>query len=41
MVCYLVVRARSISRPAMWMLVPYLLGLTFAAYLNIGIALLN
>ncbi|MBR2659070.1 tryptophan-rich sensory protein [Candidatus Saccharibacteria bacterium] len=30
-----------ISKPAFWMLLPYLLWCTFAAYLNCGIAILN
>lgn len=30
-----------ISRPAALMLVPYILWLTFAAYLNLGVAILN
>ena len=31
----------GISMPAFWMLLPYLLWCTFAAYLNCGIAILN
>ena len=31
----------KISRPAFWCLIPYLIWTTFAAYLNIGIAVLN
>lgn len=34
-------KARKISRPAFYCLIPYLLWTTFAAYLNISIALLN
>lgn len=30
-----------ISKPAAWLMVPYLLWVTFAGYLNLGIALLN
>lgn len=32
---------RGISKPAAWLLVPYLLWVTFAGYLNLGIYLLN
>lgn len=31
----------SISKPAAWINIPYLIWLTFAAYLNLGIFLLN
>ena len=31
----------SISKPAMWLLLPYLLWVSFATYLNLGIWLLN
>ncbi|MBF0580357.1 tryptophan-rich sensory protein [Erysipelotrichaceae bacterium RD49] len=41
MIIYLVRKARTISQPAMWAMVPYLLWVTFAAYLNAGIAILN
>lgn len=41
MIIVLIVKARKISVPAMWMLIPYLLWCTFAAYLNAGIAILN
>ena len=30
-----------ISMPAAWLLVPYLVWVTFAGYLNLGVALLN
>lgn len=30
-----------ISKPAMWLLVPYILWVSFASYLNLGIWLLN
>ena len=33
--------ARSLSRPAVWLLVPYLCWTTFAAYLNLRIVALN
>lgn len=36
-----ILRFRSISRPAAWLMVPYLLWILFATYLNIGVALLN
>lgn len=35
------VRFRPISKPAFWLLVPYLLWLLFAAYLNFGFYVLN
>lgn len=41
MIFYLVIRAKNISKTAMWLMIPYLLWLTFAGYLNVGIALLN
>ncbi len=31
----------KVNKAAAWLLVPYLLWVTFAAYLNIGVALLN
>ena len=37
----LMVETYKISKPAFWMLLPYLLWCTFAAYLNCGIAILN
>ena len=37
----LLVFAFKISKPAFWCLLPYLLWTTFAAYLNISIAILN
>ena len=37
----LIIKAFKISRPAFWCLIPYLLWTTFAAYLNISIAILN
>ena len=37
----LIVKTYKISRPAFWCLLPYLLWTTFAAYLNISIAILN
>lgn len=41
MILYMVLKARKISMPAMWMMLPYLLWVTFAGYLNAGIAVLN
>lgn len=41
MIIMLVARSRSLSMAAMWMLVPYLVWTTFAAYLNLGTALMN
>lgn len=37
----LMVKTIKISKPAFYLLLPYLLWCTFAAYLNIGIAMLN
>ncbi|MBR2543869.1 tryptophan-rich sensory protein, partial [Candidatus Saccharibacteria bacterium] len=37
----LLIKAYKISRPAFWCLLPYIIWSTFAAYLNISIALLN
>ena len=33
--------AHKLSRPALYLLIPYLLWTTFAGYLNLGVALLN
>lgn len=41
MVLILIIKTRKISMPAFWMLLPYLIWCTFAAYLNCGIAILN
>ena len=41
LVLALVIVSYKISKPAFWMLLPYLLWCTFAAYLNCGIAILN
>ena len=41
LVLTLVIISYKISKPAFWMLLPYLLWCTFAAYLNVGIAILN
>lgn len=35
------VKAYSVSKTATWLLIPYILWLTFAAYLNMGSYLLN
>lgn len=37
----LIVKAKKLNRAAFWCLLPYLLWTTFAAYLNISIAILN
>ncbi len=36
-----IVRFRGVSRPAAWLLVPYLLWVSFAAYLNYSVWALN
>lgn len=41
MIIFLIIKTRKISTPAFWMLLPYILWCTFAAYLNCGIAILN
>ena len=41
LVLVLIIISYKISKPAFWMLLPYLLWCTFAAYLNCGIAILN
>ena len=41
LVLALIIISHKISKPAFWMLLPYLLWCTFAAYLNCGIAILN
>lgn len=41
LVLFLFVRFRGISDAAGWMILPYLIWLTFAAYLNFGVYLLN
>ncbi len=40
-ILYTLLLFRKISRPAAWLLVPYLLWVTFAGYLNLSIYLLN
>ena len=37
----LMIISYKISKPAFWMLLPYIIWCTFAAYLNCGIAILN
>ena len=37
----IVLLAKKINKVAFWLLLPYLLWATFAAYLNVGVALLN
>ncbi len=41
LVIILMIKTKEISKPAFYMLVPYLLWLLFAGYLNLGIAILN
>ncbi len=41
LIIVLMVKAYGISRPAFWMLLPYIIWCTFATYLNCGIAILN
>lgn len=41
LIIILMAKAYKISRPAFWMLLPYIIWCTFAAYLNCGIAILN
>ena len=41
LVIYTILLFYRISKPAAWLMVPYLLWLTYAAYLNLGIVLLN
>jgi len=41
LIIVLMMKAHRISRPAFWMLLPYIIWCTFAAYLNCGIAILN
>jgi tryptophan-rich sensory protein len=41
MILVTLVRFYRISKPAGYLLIPYLLWVTFAGYLNLGIALLN
>lgn len=40
-VLVLVVRAWSVDRRVSWLLIPYLAWMSFAAYLNAGVAVLN
>jgi len=41
LVLYTILLFYRISKPAAWLMVPYLVWLTYAAYLNLGIVLLN
>ncbi len=41
LIVVLEVKAYKISKPAFYMLLPYLIWCTFAAYLNCGVAILN
>ena len=36
-----VIKFREISKTAAWLMLPYLVWVTFAGYLNLGVALLN
>ena len=40
-ILYMIVIFYRISKPAAYLLIPYLLWVTFAGYLNLGIAILN
>lgn len=40
-ILYTIVLFYRISKPAAYLLIPYLLWVTFAGYLNLGIAILN
>lgn len=41
LILYTIILFFPISKPAAYLLIPYLLWVTFAGYLNLGIALLN
>lgn len=41
LVLYLLIGTFQDNRPAFWLLLPYLVWLTFAAYLNTGVLILN
>jgi tryptophan-rich sensory protein len=41
LILWLIIEAWRLSRPAAWLLVPYLLWVTYAASLNLGVVLLN
>ena len=41
LVFLLILNNRKIDLPAAWLLIPYLIWLTFALYLNIGVYLMN
>lgn len=41
LVLYTILLFYRISKPAAWLMMPYLIWLTYAAYLNLGIVLLN
>ncbi|HVW82424.1 MAG TPA: TspO/MBR family protein [Candidatus Paceibacterota bacterium] len=41
LILWLIIEARRLSRPAAWLLAPYLLWVTYAASLNLGVVWLN
>lgn len=41
LILWMIAAFAKVDRPAAWMQVPYLLWVSFAAYLNLGVWLLN
>ena len=41
LILWMILSFRRVDRPAAWLQVPYLLWVTFAAYLNLGVWMLN
>ncbi len=41
LILWMLFTVQEIDRPAFWCLVPYFIWVTFAAYLNLGVAILN
>ena len=41
LILWMILAFRRVDKPAAWLQVPYLLWVTFAGYLNLGVALLN
>ena len=41
LIIWMILTFRKVDKPAAWLLVPYLLWVTFAAYLNAGVYVLN
>ena len=41
LILLMILSFRKVDRPAAWLQIPYLLWMTFAAYLNLGVWLLN